>query len=356
MDVPPSSKIIVSLSSLALTILLIAGFIFQAAFAADLSAFLVPERNRSEVSYIGVKTVTLQYLEGSSLAQELDGKSERVQFQLNGTLEEQDDDTGMNALIATVNKAFLKAQSPVQISQAELSYTGVLKGGPTNTLISYKVELKPILEKFVLSSEGGQDIVDLEWRGVLIQDPLVVKAPDVGKIDVNHPIGLLQALHPTIAQKLANTEARQVLQDPILNFQAFDAPMGSWHRLFDPVGAYGGSVELGGTEGAKALSVYSLGESSLREGAYRETEKEADVTIDGTTVKVHSTTPPPSGQITIAGYAEHQETEGTDFAIVTTEAPSGAQTSTGGFPIQVLLVLGGMMGAIAIFILFKARK
>jgi LPXTG-motif cell wall-anchored protein len=32
------------------------------------------------------------------------------------------------------------------------------------------------------------------------------------------------------------------------------------------------------------------------------------------------------------------------------------QTSTGGFPIQVLLVLGGMMGAIAIFILFKARK
>ena len=38
--------------------------------------------------------------------------------------------------------------------------------------------------------------------------------------------------------------------------------MSSWHVLFDPVGTYGGSVGLNGTGGAKALSVYSLGESS----------------------------------------------------------------------------------------------
>ncbi|MDF2769688.1 MAG: hypothetical protein K0S91_2523, partial [Nitrososphaeraceae archaeon] len=31
-------------------------------------------------------------------------------------------------------------------------------------------------------------------------------------------------------------------------------------------------------------------------------------------------------------------------------------TATGGFPIQVLLVLGGMMGAVAVFVLLKARK
>jgi hypothetical protein len=327
----------------------------QAVYAVDLSAFLIPERNRSEASYVGVKTVTLQYPEGSSLAQEFNGKNERVQFQLNGTAGEQDD-TGMSALISKVNNAFVQAQSPVQISQAELSYTGVLRGEPTSTLISYKVELKPILENFVITKEGGQDIIDLEWRGIFVQDPLVVNAPDVGEIDINHPIGLLQALHATVAEKLTNTDATEVMQDPILNFKAFDTPMGSWHRLFDPVGAYGGSVELGGTEGAKALSVYSLGESSLREGAYSETEKEADVTIDGTAVNIKSTTPPPSGQITIAGYANHQENEGTEFAIVSAEAPAGAQTSTGGFPIQVLLVLGGMMGAIAIFILIKARK
>jgi hypothetical protein len=31
-------------------------------------------------------------------------------------------------------------------------------------------------------------------------------------------------------------------------------------------------------------------------------------------------------------------------------------TATGGFPLQVLLVLGGMMGAVAVFVLVKARK
>ncbi len=111
-----------------------------------------------------------------------------------------------------------------------------------------------------------------------------------------------------------------------------------------------------GTEGAQVLSVYALGEGSLREGAHTATEKDANVNVDGADVRVHSTTPPPSGQITVAGYADEQEANGAEFAVVSPDAPAGVQTSTGGFPIQVLLVLGGMMGAIAIFILFKARK
>ncbi len=50
------------------------------------------------------------------------------------------------------------------------------------------------------------------------------------------------------------------MDEPILNFDDFNAPMSSWHVLFDPVGTYGGTVGLNGTGGAKALSVYSLGE------------------------------------------------------------------------------------------------
>lgn len=213
------------------------------------------------------------------------------------------------------------------------------------------------MQQYVLGTEGSQQIVDLEWRGIVIEDPLVVNAPDIGEIDVNHPIGLLEAIHPTIADQLASTAATEVLEDPILNFEEFNkAPMSSWQFLFDPVGAYGGSVGLQGTEGATVLSVYALGESSIREGTHVAKEKDVDVTINGAPVRVHSTTPPPSGQITIAGYAEDRETGGNEFAIVSAEAPAGAVTATGGFPIQVLLVLGGMMGAVAIFVLLKARK
>jgi hypothetical protein len=335
-------------------------------YAADLSAFLVPDQDRAEVSYIGVRTITLQYPAGSSLAQEFDGKNERIQFTLNGTSNQQQqqiqqdgNSTGMDQLINAINKALLEAQSPAQISDTELAYSGVIKGGPTSMTLSYRVELKPTLERFVLQrGEGGPqgDVIDLEWRSVVVKDSMIVNAPEYGNIDINRPIGLLQVSYPDFASKLENTQAREIMEDPLLNFEDFNAPMNSWHVLFDPVGAYGGSVGLNGTEGAKALSVYSLGESSLREGAHATEEKDARVTIDGAAVNVHSQNPPPSGQIQIAGYANHQEREGVEFATVSSEAPEGVQTSTGGFPIQVLLVLGGMMGAIAIFILFKARK
>jgi hypothetical protein len=341
-----------------LAAVLISSFVYQA-YAADLAASLVPDRDRSEASYVGVRTVTLEYPAGSSLAQELNGKNERIQFTLNGTTTGQDD-TGMSGLIAGINRALVQADSPVQVSQANVSYAGVLRGGPTSTVISYKVELKPTLERFVLQrGEGAQSghLIDLEWRGILVSEPLVVNAPDVGQININYPIGLLQVLYPTLAQKLESSQAREIFEEPILNFEDFNAPMNSWHVLFDPVGAYGGSVGLTGiTEGANALSVYSLGESSIREGAHAAQEMDATAMIDGAQVNVHSTSSPPSGQIQIVGYTNAQESGGAWYATVTAEAPGGVQTSTGGFPIQVLLVLGGMMGAIAIFILFKARK
>lgn len=333
---------------------LISGFVSQA-YAADVHAFLVPSRNSAEGSFIGVKTVTLSYQQGSAIAQELDGENRRISFTVNGTAGQQDS-SGIGEAINAINAALLEAQSPVQASAATISYTAVIRGDPSRTTISYKTEIKPVLENYLLEDQGASQIIDLEWRGLAIDSPVVVNAPDIGEIDVNHPSGLLQALYPNVATKLLNTDAREVLVDPILNFEEFDAPLSSWHQLFDPVGAYGESVGLQGTEGAQVLSVYSLGESSLREGTHTAVEKDASVSVDGANIQVHSTTPPPNGQITVAGYSAVQESEGTEFAVVTLEAPAGVQTSTGGFPIQVLLILGGMMGAIAIFILFKARK
>jgi hypothetical protein len=339
-----------------LAVLLISVFVTQA-YAVDLSAALNPAEDTGEASYRGARSITLEYPAGSSLAQELDGQNQRVEFSLNGTATGQND-TGMSGLIAALNRALVQADSPVQASQAVVSYSGVVRGGPTSTVLSYSIDVQPTLESIVLQGvEGSQTdhVVDLEWRGIAINEPIVVNAPDVGQININYPIGLLQALYPSLAQKFEGTQAMEILNQPILNFEEFNVPMTTWHVLFDPVGAYGGSVGLE-TGGAQALSVYSLGESSLREGAHTIEERDATATIDGAAVNIHSTTPPPSGQIQIAGYSDHRESGGTWYSIVTAEAPEGAQTSTGGFPIQVLLVLGGMMGAIAIFILFKSRK
>jgi hypothetical protein len=347
-------KYYVSVLSGIISALLISSFASQA-YAADLQALLIPSLDKTDASYIGVRTITLTYPADSSLAQELNGQNKRITFALNGTTGQQND-AGVSQAIELINAALLEANSPVQTSAAKISYTAVLRADSTRATISYKTEIKPTLEKFVLGSQNTSKIIDFEWRRIEINAPVILNAPDVGKIDVNHPAGLFQVFYPNVAIKLMSTDAREILEDPILNFKAFDFPIASWHQLFDPVGAYGSGSGLQGTGGAKVLSVYAYGEGSLREGVHLPEEKDISVNIDGAEIAVHSTTPPPSGQITVAGYSDEQEADGAEFAIVSPDAPVGVQTSTGGFPIQVLLVLGGMMGAVAIFVLFKARK
>src|SRR3712207_7894800 len=48
-----------------------------------------------------------------------------VEFSLNGTATDQNN-TGMSDLIAALNTAFIEAESPVQATQAEVSYSGVV--------------------------------------------------------------------------------------------------------------------------------------------------------------------------------------------------------------------------------------
>jgi hypothetical protein len=45
-----------------------------------------------------------------------------------------------------------------------------------------------------------------------------------------------------------------------------------------------------------------------------------------------------------------------EIAFVTENTPEGTVTATGGFPLQVLLILVGMMAAVSVFVLWKARK
>ena len=99
-----------------------------------------------------------------------------------------------------------------------------------------------------------------------------------------------------------------------------------------------------------------LAKAVFREGTHTAIEKDAVATIDGAQVGLHSSTPPPSGQIQITGFARTAQAGGGELAFVSSQAPAGTTTATGGFPIQVLLILGGMMGAVAVFACFESKK
>ena len=335
-----------------LALIFSSGFFIQV-LAVQLTTSMVPSTDKADALMTAVRFITINYEPDSPLAQQFNGKDERVVFSLNST------DPGMPELIDTIN-ADIRTQkgSPVKIENATLDYTGSIKGSPDKIQLSYKIVIEGILSSIVLDSNEQGSVVDLDWRSVNVDEPLPVITPQYGNMSVNYPIGLLEVTYPGLAQGLADSEAGALMVEPLFNFIDLGIPMERWHFLFDPTGSQAGAAGSGFEEvgGARVISIYSLGESSFREGTFSERVTQASASLNGTQAEVESSTPPPSGQIQIAGFSRIEKSGDNELAFVTAEAPEGTVTATGGFPIQVLLILGGMMGAVAVFVLLKSRK
>jgi hypothetical protein len=336
-----------------LATILISSMVFPS-YANQMTVFLVTESDKADVIFTAIRFITIDYPAGSQLSQQFDGKNERVNFTMNST------EDGMSQLISTINQVLrTEKQSPVQIENATLDYTASLRGEADRVALAYKLVLNSNISRFVLESNTEQGtIVDLDWRGLVLNQSIILDTKEYGMIDVNYPIGLLQGTYPDFAQKILNSPVADIMNDPLFNFEEIGTPMDRWHFLFDPTGSQAGAAGAGYIEEgqSKVVSIYSLGESSFREGTHSAVEKEGVATIDGTQLRVHASTPPPSGQIQLTGFARTAQAGGGELAFVTSQAPAGTATATGGFPIQVLLILGGMMGAVAVFVLLKARK
>jgi hypothetical protein len=335
-----------------LSTILIMGFVCQA-FAVQMTAVLVPSKDSSQPVFTGVRFIMLKYDPGSPLSKLLNGKSEHVTFTMKGTA------GGMSRVVSAFNNAIAtQKQSPVRIENGTLSYSADLIGQPDSAQLSYKVDFNPTMSNFVLQKGPQGTVVDLDWRSIVVNDPLILNAPKYGMMSVNYPIGLLQAIHPDLARQFLNSKSAAIMNAPLFNFQPVGIPMDRWHFLFDPTGSLAGVAGSGFTEqgGARAVSIYSLGESSFREGTFTEQTSDSTATIANTPVQVRSSTPPPSAQLQIAGFAKTHKSANNELAFVSTQAPEGTVTATGSFPLQVLLVFGGMMGAVAVFVLVKSRK
>jgi hypothetical protein len=158
--------------------------------------------------------------------------------------------------------------------------------------------------------------MDLNWRSLTVNQPIVLDTPKYGKININYPIGLLQVTDPQLAQQLLSSPAAFIMQDPLLNFQQIGESMDNWHFLFEPIGRMGSSGPFSSQLDSRAVSVYALGTSSLREAVYIEQGQDAFATINGQTIAVHSSTIPTSAQIQIAGFSMIHQSGNGEFAYV----------------------------------------
>ncbi len=321
-------------------------------FASQMEVFLHPQSDQADPIFTSIRFIKLTYEPGSELSKVFNGTNERVHFILNST------SPGMDEIQRAINEAFLtEKKSPIQLSDSKLDYAAQIRGDVDSAQISYKVKFAPHMSNYVLPTNGTTRAIDLDWRSAIVKDPLTVNVPEYGKFDINFPIGPIQALFPEVAQKLESVEeAKQIFNTPLLDYEEIGMPMDRWHFLFDPTGSQASAAGAGITEESRVVSVFSLGESSFREGTHSAKEASATANIDGSSVTIGSNTPPPSAQIQISGFAQVKNVNNAEIAFVSPQGPSGAATATGGFPIQVLLILGGMMGAVAVLVLVKARK
>jgi hypothetical protein len=324
-------------------------------YAVQMTAVLAPEENQAEPVFTANRFITLQFEQGSELAKKYANVDETVRFKANSST------PGMAELLSGINKdIFTEKQSPILIENGTIDYTGTLKGSSDRLLISYKVVFTPSISGITLPSNNtaGASLVDLDWRAFYTTRPLEVQVPNIGNISINYPLSLIEVTYPELAQQLNSTQANEIFKTPLFNFEDIGIPMERWHFLFDPTGSQASTAGSGFQElgGARVVSIYSLGESSFREGVMEAEESDAKAIIDGANANIHSSNPPPSGQIQIAGFATVSKSGNSEIAYVTANAPEGTTTATGGFPLQVLIILAGMMAGVSVFVLWKARK
>jgi hypothetical protein len=339
-----------------LAIVFFSGIINQS-FAIQMEAGVSPAINTADASYTGDRILTLKYPANSTMSQLLDGNKTSISFSLNSS----DSSNGVSEILDKINNQLLsQKQSLVKFENGTLDYKATLNGGPTTSTVSYQVELHPIITNLVTGSNGStSSILDVDWRSIALEEPLIVNTEEYGQIDINHPIGGLEKLAPGVATKIQNTTLAPAFETPIMDFADFGASMNNWHFLFDATGAQAGAAGFGFsvTEGgSKIVSIYSLGESSFREGTHTVKQTSASADIDGVNVEVDDLTAPPSGQMQIGGFSQVQQTGDKEYLLVSSVAPQGVATSSGSFPLQVILIFGAMMAGVAILVLVKARK
>jgi hypothetical protein len=325
--------------------------------ASQITASLVPEYNTGSGTFSAVKFLELQYPPDSAISREFNGKDQKVSFFVNGTTDQKD----TAALVDAINHELLQQSlSGLQVTSLDFLYTGTIKGSADRTEVSYKVDIMPKFSGFVLAgnSTQGKMLVDMTWRALTINGPVSV-ATKYGNFNINYPVGLFQATDPEFAQALlTDNTAAGIMTSPILDFRDIGrTDLNQWDHLFDPTKSQPSGTVIANPQdmgSAKVISVYSLGECSLKQGCPQPDEKMGQATVEGTSLKLDMTTPQPNAQIQIAGYATIQNLKNAQVLAVTLSGSSVGPNEL--FPIEVLLVFGGMMGSVAVFVLMKARK
>lgn len=293
------------------------------------------------------RTAYIEYEEGGAIADALRGHDTTVEFSADSTT------PGVAELIEKINDNLASRQSSARVTGLTIDYHASMTGRGENASVDYRIILIPTIDGYLIKpyTQGSPALFDVLWRGLAVNGPVTITTEEFGPVEINLPISFYEMNYPEIASQITG-EARDVMSMPLIDASGIGAlDIGSWHFLADPTGIVAETSKYGFSGAKVVVSSFTMGESSFREGQIKEKEFDATFTSDKT-YTIRTIESGDSGNIFLAGYASPDKLGGGEVVGVSPEAPStGAQTSSGSFPIFIIYGMAGMaaVGAVGFF-------
>ena len=324
--------------------------------SAQLTVTVDPNSDTAIASMKYQRAIFIDYSEGGELASDLRGKDVFVSFSADSS------NAGVKNLLGQLNSYILSKNSQAQVTDLKVHYTATMTGREGSMSIDYKIELLPVIEKFVIRSysPGSPAILDIDWRGFGTNAPVTISTTEYGNMEINMPISFIQKFEPELAAAIIAGDAGDLATKRLMNADGVkNQPVGNWHFLFDPTGIsvdasqHGLSEEIAGN----VISSYTMGESNLREGRQVEQVYEASFTMDKVyTLKTFESAD--NALISVIGFATREISGTSEVFGVSPEPPEGyATTSTGEFPAMILYGMAGMaaLGGVAMMMMSRRK-
>jgi len=320
------------------------------AFGAQMEFRMLPEEQNATATVKFQRTIWLEYENGGQLADELRGKKVEKTFSVTS-----------DEIRDRINY-YLKntGQSDAAITNVQVDYHAQLTGRGINTSIDYKIVLTLDLQGHILREYSGSSpaLVDMDWRGFIVDGPIVLDIRGVNN-EINLPISYIAQASPSLYSAVQGSEAETILNYPIIDSTGIKAqPLGNWHFLFDPTGInvdasqFGLSDELAG----RVWSSFTMGESSFREGIQIEKTHEATFTADKSYI-IRAIESADSANVHIGGFASVDVLGNSEVFGVSPTPPEGfATTSSGEFPVMIIYGMAGMAGVVGIGVFIISEK
>jgi hypothetical protein len=239
----------------------------------------------------------------------------------------------------------------------------------TESIVAQRTLVDLLLTNFVIPSNTIDEhkYVDFNWRDFKVSEPvqLIYSVPLTGMnktIGVNYMSDTLESLMPgfiaAIRKAGGMTETINLLSKPVIDYEKLSTPMDKWYVLFDPAASLQETEGYGfkGEENAaRVVTIYSLGEGSIREGKHEDTTFESSFGSGNNRYSLEFTIPAPNARIDVLGYSK-MTTSGSDEIAIISKQNEGGSSYAGSFPVVVLGSFGAIMAVVIGIVLFKTRK